>query len=225
MKLLLFDIDGTLLRGGPAKTAFAEALEAVFGTAGPIDDHDFSGKTDPQIARELMTRAGKAEVVDDGLDDLWERYVAGFEARIEEDPVSVLPGVPTLVRDLATQAQAALGLVTGNIARGARLKLASAGLGEHFPIGGFGSDHEERNSLPSVALDRAEAHFGRRFRGEDVIVIGDTPRDVECGKVVGARTVAVATGHWSEVELRATGADIVFSDFSEIERVKEVLLS
>ncbi|NNM31590.1 MAG: HAD hydrolase-like protein [Gemmatimonadetes bacterium] len=216
--LFLFDIDGTLTWGGPAKEAFQEGLEAVFGTAGPIDDHDFSGKTDPQIARELMARAGvDASTFEGSASALWDAYLDRLEARIAHAPVTVLPGAATLVRRLHERAEVCLALVTGNLERGARLKLGSVGLEGFFPVGAFGSDHEERNRLPGVAIERASLHFGRTFNGADAVVIGDTPRDVECGRAVGAVTVAVATGRYDAAALHACGPDLVLEDFRDTE--------
>lgn len=222
--LLLFDIDGTLTTGGPAKSAFAVALEAIFGTAGPIADHDFAGKTDSLSMRELLTAAGYGpRDIDAGRPRFWELYVAELEARIGADPVTVLPGVRELIDTLAARTDVFLGLVTGNIEGGARLKLLSAGLWRHFPVGGFGSDHEARNRLPRFALERAAAHWGRTFQGSDAVVIGDTPRDVECGREIGAATVAVATGRFALPELRATGADRVLSGLGDTRAVIDAL--
>ena len=214
--LLLFDIDGTLTIGGPGKTAFGAALTRTFGTAGPIVNHDFSGKTDPLILRELLTAAGHAShEIQAGLPRFWDRYLAELEARIGADPVDVLPGVRKLLDALAARDDIHLGLVTGNVRGGAKVKLVSAGLWEHFPIGAFGCDHEVRDELPPVALQRARAHWGRPFRGEDTVVIGDTPRDVACGKAVGAVTVAVTTGRFSAAALERAGADRVLPGFAE----------
>ena len=216
--LCLFDIDGTLTWGGPAKEAFQIGLEVVFGTAGPIDDHDFSGKTDPQIARELMVRAGVAvSSFEEKAESLWEAYLHELERRIAGAPVTVLPGVSSLVQRLHESQGVCLALVTGNLERGAMLKLGSVGLEGFFPVGAYGSDHEERNRLPGVAMDRAARHFGRGFTGSDTVVIGDTPRDVECGRASGAATVAVATGRYSAAELRACNPDLVLEDFTDTE--------
>lgn len=222
--LCLFDIDGTLTWGGPAKEAFQEGLEEVFGTAGPIDNHDFSGKTDPQIARELMGRAGvDASTFEGSAEALWDAYLVRLEARIASAPVTVLPGAARLVRHLHEQDEVCLALVTGNLERGARLKLGSVGLERFFPVGAFGSDHEERNRLPGVAIERASLHFGRTFTGADAVVIGDTPRDVECGRAVGAVTVAVATGRYGADELRSCGPDLVLEDFRDTDAtVREI---
>ncbi len=224
-RLLLFDIDGTLVQGGPAKDAFHRAMLDTFGTAGPIEGHSFSGKTDPQIARELLRLAGlEDEAIDDGLPGLWERYLAGLEEGLEATPMEVLPGVPELLEALAAEADVALALLTGNIADGARLKLGSAGLHQHFSTGSYGSDAEDRDALPAVALERAREAWGVRFPAQEVFVVGDTPRDVQCGRVAGARTVAVATGRHPAEDLREAGADWVVADFADTGRVVELLV-
>ena len=224
-KLILFDIDGTLARGGPAKEAFHTAMMGTFRIMVEIESYDFSGKTDPKIARDLLTAAGVEDpVIDAGLPELWDMYISELESRIVADPMKLLPGVAELVETLHLADDIALGLVTGNIARGARVKLGSVGLAEHFPVGGYGSDHEERDHLPGFALDRAADTWGVTFSEESVVVVGDTPRDVQCGKHHGTRTVAVATGRFDGYQLEETGADAVFEDFSDIDRVLEVLL-
>ena len=224
--LLLFDIDGTLTLGGPARTAFAVALERTFGAAGPVFDHDFSGKTDPLITRELLTQAGlPPRDIEAGMPRFRRRYVAELEARIGAHPVTALPGVRSLIGALANRDDVFLGLVTGNLEGGARLKLRSAGLWDRFPVGAFGSDREDRNDLPAIALRRAAAHWGRPFHGEETVVVGDTPLDVACGRAVGAATVAVATGRFTIPELEAAGADRVLPDFADVEAALEAILS
>lgn len=224
-RLLLFDIDGTLVAGGPAKTAFQVALMDAFGTAGPIEVHDFSGKTDPQIARELLDRAGLTrDEIDRGFPRLWERYLQELGSRLPEQPMEVLPGVVELMENLAGRTDVALGLVTGNIVGGAELKLGSAGLYGHFRMGAFGSDSEERNDLPGVALARARETWGVRFAGMDVLVIGDTPRDVECGLAHQVGTVGVSTGRFAPDDLWDAGAHHVVKDFSDTDGLLEILL-
>ncbi len=223
--LILFDIDGTLVRGGPAKVAFHTAMLETFGTAGSIESHDFSGKTDPQIVRELLTDAGMEDaVVDAGLPELWDRYIGGLEGRIVDNPMRLLPGVVDLLEALEAEPDVALGLVTGNIIRGARVKLGSVGLADRFEVGGYGSDHEIREHLPAIALDRAFEVWGVRFPAESAVIVGDTPRDVECGKHEGTRTVAVATGRIPRSRLETTGADAVLDDFSDLAAVMDALI-
>jgi phosphoglycolate phosphatase len=214
-RLILFDIDGTLVSGGPAKHAFEAAMVETYGTMGDVTAVSFAGKTDPQIARELLTAVGfEREGIDAGLAELWERYVAHLEARLGNRPMRVLPGVLELLDALAEVEGVGLGLLTGNIARGAELKLGSAGLWERFRIGGFGSDHEERDELPRVAIERARAHWKVSIEARDAVIVGDTPRDVGCGRAGGMRTLAVATGSFPARELAEAGADHVLEDLS-----------
>lgn len=225
-RLVLFDIDGTLLSGGPAKDAFKRALVEVFGTAGPIGEWEFSGKTDPQIARELLGEAGlRDEEIDAGFPRLWSRYLAEMESRLPERPPRALPGVPELLMELSGRGTVALALLTGNVAEGARLKLAAAGLASWFAVGAFGSDREKRNELPTIAVRRARDHWGVEFSARSVVVVGDTPRDVDCGRCHGARTVAVATGRFGEGVLRETGADVVLRDLGETAVALDAILS
>jgi len=223
--LLLFDIDGTLVRGGPAKKAFELALASVFGTAGPVDGHDFSGKTDPQIARELLGAAGFGDgEIDAGLPALWEEYLARLRVRLPEKPMTVIPGVPELLGHLEEMEGVALGLLTGNIVEGARLKLDSVGLMNHFSVGGYGSDSEIREDLPAVAIERASRNWGVDFHPQAVVVVGDTPRDVACGRYGGTRTVAVATGRFDEASLAEAGPDHVLQDMRDLEGTVNALL-
>ena len=223
--LILFDIDGTLVWGGPAKEAFLAAIDAAFGTVGPVGEVAFAGKTDPQIARALLNLAGLDDnQIDAGLPKLWERYPSELARRLPAKPVEALPGVPELLGALEAMPEVALGLVTGNIKQGAHLKLGSAGLAGSFRVGGFGCDHEHRNHLPGIAIQRAERTWGVPFHPEQVVVVGDTPRDVECGRYHGTRTFAVATGHFDLEALEATGADHVSPDLTSTEEVVSALL-
>jgi phosphoglycolate phosphatase-like HAD superfamily hydrolase len=224
-RLLLFDIDGTLVWGGPAKKAFETAMEEVFGTAGPIEGHDFSGKTDPQIARELLRLAGLDDgEIDARLQELWEEYLGRLEAGLPGTPMTVLPGVRPLLEELVGMDGVAMGLLTGNILEGARLKLGSVDLMDYFPVGGFGSDSEVREDLTSLAIRRAAGEWGVDFPVSEVVVIGDTPRDVACGKHEGTRTVAVATGRWSAGHLSEAGADQVLADLGDLRESLQALL-
>lgn len=223
-RLLLFDIDGTLTWGGPAKDAFCEAMLEVYGTIGDVENVSFSGKTDPQIARELLATTGcEGSCVDEGLPALWEGYTRRLEAGLVDDPVEILPGVPELLRALGQIDDIGVALLTGNIVRGAQLKLGSAGLWDHFALGSFGSDHEDRNELPPIALERAREAWRPTLEADDTIIVGDTPRDVSCGRKNGMRTMAVATGYFSVEQLTATGADHVLEDLSATEQVITLL--
>jgi phosphoglycolate phosphatase len=220
VRLVLFDIDGTLvIAKGAGRRALGRALARVYGTAGAIESYDFRGKTDPRIVRDLMGGAGIApEVIRGGLDDCFEAYARGLVEEIGDGQcVNVLPGVAELVRRLDTSESVLLGLLTGNIEEGARIKLAPTGLWPYFRTGAFGSDDADRRSLPSLAARRAQALTGNHFRPEDVLVIGDTPLDIACARAFGAVAVAVATGFHPYAELQAEKPNLLFESFADVE--------
>jgi len=226
-RLILFDIDGTLINsGGAAARAFHRGLLEVFGTAGPIRRHSFAGKTDPQIARELLSAVEiSGERITAGLPGLWEAYLRDLPGELENAEIEVLPGVPPLLEELERQNHdTVLGLLTGNIERGARLKLDAARIGfDRFSVGAFGSDHADRPALPAVAVQRAQARFGHRFDGKDIVIIGDTPFDISCGEALGVRTIAVATGSYSAAQLERCGPDHLFDDLGDVGRVLDAI--
>lgn len=227
-RLILFDIDGTLLStGGAAGGPFRHALERVFGTSGPRSGYSFAGRTDPQIARELLALGGvPREVADEKLDQVWEIYLAGLREALRERAVTVLPGVRELLAELEADPAVILGLLTGNLREGARLKLEAGGLAfARFQVGAFGSDHADRPELPAVAIRRAEERFGHRFSGKAVVIIGDTPLDIACGEHLGVRTIAVATGNYRPDELAACGPDRVFETLEDLEEVRRAILA
>jgi phosphoglycolate phosphatase len=218
VKLILFDIDGTiLLTDGAGRRALHRALIEVFGATGP-HDHRFDGKTDPQIVRELMRIAGHTDVhIDEHMSRLLERYVACLheELRAGSGGVTVMPGIRTLLRELRARKDVVLALLTGNLAGGAVAKLNAAGIDPaQFRIGAYGSDHESRGELPAVAQRRARDELGLTIEGANVVVIGDTPSDLNCGKGIGARAIGVATGHYSVEELCQHNPAAVFRDLS-----------
>jgi phosphoglycolate phosphatase-like HAD superfamily hydrolase len=201
--LVLFDIDGTLIStNGKAGAAFGEALEHVFGTRGPIQNYRWAGKTDPQIARDLMTAAGIAPgLVEVRLPSLFARYLVNLAATLDSRSVTVLGGVPELL-DLLEKHEVTVGLLTGNIAGGAEIKLRAAGLFERFRFGAYGSDSADRDRLVPVALERARRSFGRPFTTARTVVVGDAEADIRCARAGGARAVAVASG-WTPADVLA----------------------
>jgi len=229
-RLVLFDIDGTLLsaRGAP-RVAFAHALIEVFGTTGPIDDHRFDGKTDPQIARELLRLAGLSDAdIDRRLPDLWACYLADLRRELDRrlDRIQLYPGVTELLDRLDEPAHRALvGLLTGNIAEGARLKLEYAGIASHFRLGAYGSDHELRDRLPAVAVRRAREQYGVSFGAGQVVIIGDTPADMSCGRSLAVRALGVLTGRYDQAALAEAGAHRVFPDLSATDEVLAAILA
>lgn len=227
MRLVLFDIDGTLLSAsGAGRRAMHRALLEVYGTAGPIDSYDFHGKTDPGIVRDLMRAAGlPPAAVAGGEPDFYARYLEHLEREIGDGRgVRLYSGVAPLVEALAASERCLVGLLTGNIEGGARLKLRSTGLWPRFRVGAYGSDDADRTRLPAVAAGRAEALVRRAFRGADLVIVGDTPLDVGCGRAFGAACVAVATGRHTVADLTACGPDHVFADLSDTDRVLAAIL-
>ncbi len=233
MRLILFDIDGTLLwTNGAGRRAIHRALLDEIGTAGPIDGYRFDGKTDPQIVRELLELAGHPECrSDDRITAVCRRYVDLLAAELAKptQATKLYPGVKELLAALEpyeSGGRALVGLLTGNVQDGAALKLRSAGLDPaRFVVGAFGSDSHARADLPAVAAHRAAERTGRRFSGADLVVVGDTPDDVACARPMGARTVAVATGFFDTAALRAAGATHVFENLGDTQAVLQALFS
>lgn len=226
MNLFLFDVDGTLVTArGAGRRALTRALQAVYGVTGPVDDYDFRGKTDPRIVLDLMAAAGLPEpAVRAGLDACFEAYIAELGRLLADGhPVQVLPGVAEVVGALAARDDAVVGLLTGNIAAGARLKLGPTGLWPLFRVGAFGSDDADRRRLPAVARARAQALTGRDIPYDRVTIVGDTPLDVDCARACGARAVAVATGFHPAPELAACRPDLFFTDLAEVPAVLRAL--
>jgi len=210
-RLVLFDVDGTLIStGGRAGKALGEALSETFSTTVSLDGYRFSGKTDPQIVRELMAASRVApHVVDQRLNEAFALYLARLDTALGPGSVEVLPGVPALLAELAARSEVALGLLTGNIRPGAELKLRRAGLWEFFEIGAFGSDHEDRNQLVPVALGRARTRWGYAFTPQETTVLGDAEADIRCARAGGARSVAVASGTTSLADLAELAPDVL----------------
>ena len=227
MRLVLFDIDGTILTArGAGRRALAAALKEVYGTAGDIERYDLRGRTDPRIVFDLMEGAGLARpAVHNRLDDCFEAYARGLAAEVGDGSgVVTHPGIADLVRRLDGAPEALVGLLTGNIEAGARIKLEPTGLRPYFRLGAYGSDDIDRRQLPSLAARRAQALTGRSFQPEAVVVIGDTPHDIECARHFGAIAVAVATGLYTRELLEAEQPDLLFDDFSDVEAAFAKLL-
>jgi len=225
--LLLFDLDGTLMKsGGAGMRAIARAVQERFGLTDSFGDIVPDGKTDPLILREIIRTRGLGR--DDEqllLDDLAARY---RRLLTEEMPraakARVLPGVRALVEVLARQALVPFGLLTGNYEVTARIKLEHVGLNRFFPFGAFSSDDEDRERLVPVAVSRAEQHTGRAIGvGRHVHVIGDTPLDVRCALANGVTAVGVASGRYSAEELSRARAHVVLDDLADTNAVLEAL--
>ena len=219
-------MDGTLLTArGAGRESFARALTAVYGTTGPIERYDFRGKTDPQIVVDLLTAAGLGmAVITTRMAAFFDAYAAALEGLVAEPGrVQVLPGVTEVVRRLAGREDTLVGLLTGNIERGAQAKLRPTGLLPYFRLGAYGSDDRDRRRLPAVACARARALVGQDIPFARVTIIGDTPLDVDCARACGARAVGVATGQHGHHELAACGPDLLFVDFDNAAAVVAAL--
>lgn len=213
-RLVLFDIDGTLVDvRGAGLGALRRAAADLHGDGCP--ELDLRGATDRGLARDILGAYG-VEPSEEALCCFFDAYLAHLEASLGRDDFDgeVLPGVRELLDSLRA-AGATLGLLTGNIAAGAAAKMARFGLSAYFRFGAYGDDHHDRNELGPIAMRRALEAHGRMFTAAETVVVGDTPRDVDCGKALGALTLCVATGAFGADELRAAGADVVVESFAD----------
>lgn len=227
--LVLFDIDGTLLTSSSAgRHAIREAFADEFVDLAFFDQVRFDGKTDPQIVAELYVAAGVGEqATPERIRRVLDRYLGHLDTRLAGNShvVRALPGVTALLDALHARDDVLVGLLTGNVVPGARLKLNAAGLRfERFVLGAFGSDSAHRPDLPAVAAARAEQLMGRVPGGRDVVIVGDTPADVTCGSAIGAHAIGVATGAYTVDELRHAGAAAAFETLSDTDAVMEAIL-
>jgi phosphoglycolate phosphatase-like HAD superfamily hydrolase len=212
MHILLFDIDGTLiLTGGAGQAALEATLELQFGVRELKGSVSFSGRTDRAIVSELFS----AHAIEDSQEN-WQRFLAVYPVQLRRRlPIhqgQVLPGVRTLLEKLDGLDHVALGLLTGNVRTGALLKLDYYGLVQHFRFGAYGDDYLERDQVAHEALRSAREHLGGAAHEARVIVIGDTPHDVRCGRAIGASVVAVATGLQQLDVLAAADPDLLLED-------------
>lgn len=229
MKVVLFDIDGTLLRSdGAGRRAMEKVLLETFGDVGPAS-YRYGGKTDKLIVRETMRLVG---IPDNAIEAAMEHVIAAYLRNLREEltgtanAARVLPGVYALLDAVERHSDLVLGLLTGNVMEGAGVKLRAVQLNpERFKVGAFGSDHEERPMLPPIALQRASALLGHELSGDRLIIIGDTEHDMTCGLGVGARAIGVATGGVPRHELESHAPAAVFDDFSQTDRVLEAILN
>lgn len=216
VRLLLFDVDGTLIRcGAQVRPILSGVLTEVFGTCGDMEGFEFSGKTDQQIVLELLGAAGlPPERVRPGIARVRELYLERLERGLDRGLMQLLPGVGELLAELAARRDVALGLLTGNWEGGARIKLARFELDRYFAFGAFGEDGVERPELLPVALERAFRATGRRFAPEEALIVGDSVRDVDCARAHGVPVWGVTTG-WTPAErLAAAGADRVVASLA-----------
>ncbi len=227
LRILLFDIDGTLIDpAGEGTICMRRALEDVCGAAGPIESYDMSGKTDWQITADLMRMIGlPPDVIAARRQAVFEAYVRHVNAAAPLFEMRILPGVPALLKELASDPRFLLGLVTGNVREAVPYKLQAVGVDPSlFRFGAFGSEHEDRRLLPSLALHRLSQLLGEAPRADQVLVVGDTPRDIACARHAGLKVMCVATGCYSFEALGSFSPDYLLKDLSETDQVLEILL-
>jgi phosphoglycolate phosphatase len=232
MHICLLDIDGTLLlSGGAGQKAFAETLAAEFGIAEIVTTVMFAGRSDRAIAMDLFRAHGVEETTAN-----WQRFCAGYLTRLEAALIAhqgyLLPGAAQLVTELAKRDDVALGLLTGNVREGAKRKLVHYNLWHWFAFGGYGDDHVDRCDIAAAALAAGREHIngranranrnGNKLEGE-IIVIGDTINDITCGRSIGARCVAVPTGHTKVDELRRCNPDLLLATLEDIDAILSLM--
>src|SRR5437660_411150 len=218
-RLLLFDIDGTLVNtGGAGVESLKRTVHNRFGVKDDLRDIEIAGKTDRAIIRDIL-RKYQLDPMEENITSFACEYIAGLPLSLSHARGRVLPGIQQLLGQLKPRPHIVLALLTGNLQEGAKLKLQHYGLWDFFEFGAFADDHHDRNELGAFAKERARTRHGHDFDAADVDVIGDTKHDIACGKAFGARTIAVATGSWSRERLQMCAPDFLFDDLADTDEV------
>jgi phosphoglycolate phosphatase len=222
-RLLLFDIDGTLINSaGAGVQALISTLAERFGIQDDLSDIEIAGVTDSGIVVSILNKH-KIPATHENITAFLDSYVHFLSLELPRRKGKLLPGVLELLEKLKSRKHLVLALLTGNVSRGAQLKLEHYGVWHFFEFGAFADDHQDRNQLGPFARARAKEKHGREFSAAEIDVIGDTPRDIACGKALGARTIAVATGTWSRDRLAKHGPDFLIDDLSDVDRLINTL--
>jgi phosphoglycolate phosphatase len=222
VRLVLFDIDGTLVHtGGAGIKAFAKTFATEFNALNGVEKISFAGRTDVNLVREFFG-IHRIEATPENFRRFFENYVFWLDQTVAQSHGGTCRGVLEFIRDLLVLPNAPmLGLLTGNIRLGAEIKLRRYDLWDVFKIGGFADDNEDRNQIAAAALGRGNRVLGRQLRGEEIVVVGDTPHDIRCGRHIGAKTLAVATGGAKLGELKKHEPDWAVEDLMRV-RAEEV---
>ena len=217
VKLVLFDIDGTLIRtGGAGIKAFARTFATTFNAPNGVERVRFAGRTDVSLVREIMGLHG-IPATPQNFARFFEDYAFWLDHILGHSKTRACPGVLDLINDLRTMPAAPrLGLLTGNICLGAEIKLRHIKLWDFFEIGAFADDHEDRNQIAQIALERGRRLFNGSLEGREVVVVGDTPHDIRCGRTIGAKILAVATGGATSEELKQHRPDWAVEDLRAV---------
>ncbi|KZK73558.1 MAG: hydrolase [Pelodictyon luteolum] len=227
-KLVLFDIDGTLLNVGPVnRRVIQDALLEVYGTEGTAATHSFAGRMDNIIIHEVLEDTGLTRTeIEAKFERAKQTYIDLFRKRATKEDITLTLGIRTLLERLQTHSGIIVGLLTGNFEASGRHKLQIPGINHFFPFGAFADDARHRNDLPAVAVEKAWRITGKRFTGQDVVVIGDTEHDINCARAHNARSVAVATGTYSLDRLRGHHPDVLLENLNQPDVViREILRS
>lgn len=226
-RLVLFDIDETMISSdGAGRRAISKVLYEHYGVPEDAMRVSMSGKTDPQILQEIFSNCGKQSVFDDHFQHIFELYLGVLEEEIATSRYWIVhDGVMELLDELVLNDQVFIGLLTGNIERGAFMKLNHCGLTKYFEIGAYGSDSANRLDLPAVAAERAKSKFQRTFSPPEIVIIGDSVNDILCAKGFGAKSIAVNTGKTTWQELEALGPDYLFSSLKDTQKVLNAIFA
>lgn len=221
--LLLFDIDGTLITsGGAGERALRLGFREKFGIDDDLRNVEIAGRTDSGIARSMLRTHGLPETPEN-IAVFVDSYLAHLSSQLACTEGRLLPGILPLLEALKPRADFVLALLTGNVARGAELKLAHYGVWKFFEFGAYADDHHDRNELGPFAQRRAFERHGVEFPPERIFVLGDTPHDITCARAIGAKAIAIATGKFTRAELAAHQPDFLFDDLSNLAAVLAIL--
>jgi phosphoglycolate phosphatase len=218
-RLLLFDIDGTLIAsGGAGEHALRLGIKDRFGIDEDFEGIEFAGRTDSRIVRQFFAKHSLPGTAEDTA-ALFESYLRHLAELIPQKVGRLLPGIVALLDALKPRSDVVLALLTGNLVRGAELKLTHYGLWHYFEFGAYADDHHDRNELGHFARTRATERHGVEFSPERIYVLGDTPHDIACARAIGAKAVAIATGQFSNAQLAAHAPDFLFDDLADVPAV------
>jgi phosphoglycolate phosphatase-like HAD superfamily hydrolase len=227
-KLVLFDIDGTLLSVNSInRRILMDALREVYGTEGSAGTHNFAGKMDSIIIYEVLQNSGLSNaVIAENFDKAKRTYIEMFRTQAKPSDIILMEGIRELLDKLSANSELMLGLLTGNFEGSGRHKLLLPDINHYFPFGAFADDGESRNELPQVAVDKAYRLTGQKFTGHNIIIIGDTEHDIACARVLNAKSIAVATGTYSTEELKKHNPHILYENLTATDIViSEILQS